>query len=126
MREIKFRAWDDFDKRMGLVTDICFENDVCVNFSPDVEYEKFEWQDIVLMQYTGLKDKKGVEIYEGDLVKNANGHPHVVVYGLDDTTNPANYCGFIMRRNGVNELFEWSNWNLEVIGNIHSNPELIK
>ncbi len=66
MREIKFRAWDETNKVM--------ENDVNVNQGKAVKYG-YQWfnagntvYDSELMQYTGLKDKNGKEIYEGDIV----------------------------------------------------------
>ena len=133
MREIKFRAWDDFDKRMGLVTDICFENDVCVNFSPDVEYEKFEWQDIVLMQYTGLKDKNGKEIYEEDillmpfkkqLVRSSK--PGKKNFNVAIEFFPENGWLFQWPKNMGEYQYACGYKNSEVIGNIYENPEILK
>mgnify|MGYP000997845440 CR=1 FL=1 len=107
MREIKFRAWNDMKKRM--------EHDV---------YKEYE----NLMQYTGLKDKNGVDIYEGDILK---------IEGA--------YFRKTIRENMVVEYDESRAWfgvldvlhtvslnnfdcedDVEVIGNIYENPELLE
>lgn len=118
MREIKFRAWDKKTQRM---------------LSP--EYTEtvmalMGWsggEDYIYMQYTGLHDKNGKEIYEGDIVNNSLGNPAIVMYGIGIADNPPNYCGFIMRCHlGTNSLFEWYGGNVEVIGNVHQHPELLE
>jgi len=66
MREIKFRAWDkDLHKMYNKWTVI-----------PDDDRSH------ILMQYTGLKDKNGKEIYEGDIVKHKNGKNYEVKFGF--------------------------------------------
>ena len=134
MREIKFRAWDKLNYRflsMPLVG-IDFEND-CVNSYEieqisDTEYKTVQnvCYSYELMQYTGLKDKNGVEIYEGDSVKFIPSGE----YGLVTTFG-----------NSQNLGIEWENSRtafftpmfylgceseLEIIGNIYENPELLE
>ena len=60
-REIKFRIWNDYDKKMINWNEMCEKN--LANIFRIPSYSKY------LMQYTGLKDKNGKEIYEGDIVK---------------------------------------------------------
>ena len=125
MREIKFRAFDG--KRMlfmGLGGFCDFE--LCGG-------ELFEWdstgfeiheKDYPLMQYTGLKDKNGVEIYEGDIVS-----PVTINNSIGAAVIKYNLAGFIAQHQ-FGEILDcdagYMGFDIEVIGNIHQNPELIE
>jgi uncharacterized phage protein (TIGR01671 family) len=72
MREIKFRAWDKDSKRMRYAEDLIGPGGWVIQFH-GVPLEigihgVFEPENVELMQYTGLEDKNGKEIYEGDIV----------------------------------------------------------
>lgn len=97
MRTIKFRAWDSELKEMLPVYDL-----------------KSKWMNSI-MQFTGLLDKNGKEIWEGDIVKR--GKLIKKVEWVD------NRCGFNL--NNVKKGGSWFKGEIEVIGNIYSNPELI-
>ncbi len=133
VRKIEFRAWNKREKRMGEVTEIRFSKSQypCVNVRfkqngkiIDERYcfgQEDGCDNVILMQFTGLYDKNGNEIYEGDIVTglfNYNKITGYIKYGSD--------CTFYIERNGLygillNNAEDW----LEVIGNIYGNPELI-
>jgi len=109
MREIKFRAWNTRRKEMEIIDDLYwFEENMC-HHNGDNDY--------IIQQYTGLKDKKGVEIYEGDYVHRADGYVGFVEYGrvLHSNTGLA-YLGFYLRKDKDN--YTHIDGTLEVIGNI--------
>tara|TARA_R110000851_G_scaffold138591_1_gene275285 strand:+ start:133 stop:531 length:399 start_codon:yes stop_codon:yes gene_type:complete len=132
MREIKFRGFAFFEKEIG------FNIRVSSSGYSDMHYthEEREYMAInqvdkkpefALMQYTGLKDKNGIEIYEGDILKlDLIHHPCGIKEPIKDSEISAVYWDNIeMRfRNKFNYAgnFKYA----EIIGNIHQNPELIQ
>ena len=118
MREIKFRAWDKENKVMinAIFVGLGKVYGMTKTFKPSKELE-----DVILMQYTGLKDKNGKEIYEGDVVK---GEWDVVeeIYVSDVQF----YGGaFRVHKTGLPLEYGYMRRECEVIGNIYENPELL-
>ena len=138
MREIKFRAWHKRIKVFGYPArgDNTNKNDRTFTFGDTYlvfEPNNCEWivgtfekiatedclnnPDVVIMQYTGVKDKNGEEIYEGDVIVQKHGEIKGVVkfrdgvFGVD--TGKAFYPFPAYK-------------DIEIIGNIHENPELLK
>lgn len=129
MREIKFRAWLKKDETMYHVRTVNFDKEIVFLIEFDNEddmafHEHFN--QIELMQYTGLKDCQGKEIYEGDILrvrKEYYGKSHRPTYVL--------YEDGCFRRQISNihnpvALSRASVEALEVIGNIYETPKLLE
>lgn len=119
MREIKFRAWDKINKEMFNVESINFQER---RFYRDVvSYRDFN--DIELIQYTGLKDKNEKEIYEGDILSNGNNEkPYKVIF--ENGSYRAEFEGDFDEYSF--DLIDIVAQGCEVVGNIYENPELLK
>ena len=125
MREIKFRAWDKTDKEMFQVSLINFElGNVSSNGFYSRKFKRIKKPNCILMQYTGLKDKNGKEIYEGDVViNNAITRPAKVHYQQSECRFGKLYKdGLTISLNELSEGFK----SIEIIGNIHENHELLE
>lgn len=113
-REIKFRSWDPLKKEMmqaGSLND-WFGAISKLRINP-IKANPHE----IFMQFTSLKDKNGVEIYEGDILRY-DGEERIVVYEAPS---------FELQLKET-RAFAWDNWAEfgEIIGNIYQNPELLK
>ena len=107
-REIRFRAWDKYHKCFLTLSGNGYMNPMELMYSCVSETEKY-----VFMQYTGLKDKNGTEIYEGDVLQAVHvARPQTVVYDSQD-------CAFRTKTMYLNNT-------MEVMGNIYESPELLE
>ena len=123
MREIKFRAWDMEKDKMRTATAInWYDEYIWVDETP-MSGDRLPIESTPLMQYTGLKDKNGKEIYEGDIVKIKVSEPFVVKF--DEKLGQ--YFAERDSRTGKDTLklsgigFSRS----EIIGNNYENKELL-
>lgn len=134
VREIKFRAWDEKEKcwiggfsihNSGMFSDWAgarLVNGVCI---ADANWEYPEkLPHIKIMQYTGLKDKNGREIYDGDVLEEKESFDeifrHIVKWSDLNAGWMFDWCGECLGSSDI------SLNNCEVIGNIHQNPELLE
>lgn len=139
MREIKFKAWlEDLQiivtvHKIDFLGDgnykIYFKNlqngkyvDCALSPSSMVSRNTAKGHHFKLMQYTGLKDKNDVEVYEGYIAKKDNGAVGEVVY-FKPTVGHKLYND---NYGQVFDLFETDKKYLEVVGNIYENPEILK
>jgi len=125
MREIKFRAWDGHKMYADVgVLPLSGEEKVMASHHT----MKYRPDQVELMQYTGLKDKNGVEIYESDICEVADFSNGAYVFKEQPTKLmcfewDVNYARY--KYSNAN-LFKYESSNYRVVGNIHENPELLK
>lgn len=117
MREIKFRVWDPAEKQMCPVIAADFQDNQSKVFCRLPKSGAQEIFSADLMQYTGVKDKNGVEIYEGDILLDDFAEEYYIVKFFDGA--------FIAECDGV--IYDLADVALitAVVGNIYENPELV-
>ena len=116
MKEIKFRVWDKYDNEMKYDAQDTYDyivNNIMEDCFGDVlKSERYE-----VMQYIGIKDKNGKEIYEGDILLDDETNTPLKVYFNE---NDAKFA----ISNEPQFPMEWLQ-DLEILGNIYENPELL-
>lgn len=120
----RYRAWDKIHKTMYEVDDIMYinfeENQICVKTLFFERASRYDFDDVVLMQSTGFRDKNGKEIFEGDIVDSEDGILSGIVEFRPDL---GMFVSTLIKYNNFERLCNVAD-SVYIIGNIYTNPEL--
>ena len=146
MKEKKYRAWDNLNKVMKHYTLKQLVDEDLFNYHTEIEAIQSGYDNWIWLEYTGLTDKNGVEIYEGDIIQLWGNRPIQIEYDGEKLTayryqptekaiiktKPGSFVADELRGSDSGWYFGILDHssvlgrnNIEVIGNIHGNPELL-
>ena len=120
----KFRAWIKEEKCFAdyIETIRYYSKEVDLCWGGICESDCFDFKDVILMQSTGLKDKNGKEVFEGDVLGTKDGLLNGVVEYRSDL---GTWTNSLISYNNFERLCNVAG-NREIIGNIYENPEILK
>ena len=124
MKELKIKAWLKKEKKMVAIIGIDFNYEY-IRYTEDdnlfnSDYKTAEFKDIELLQFSGVKDKAGQELYEADVIKFNDGIDDI--YGLisyDDEDG-----AYRVSYENITEHLSDREGDFEIVGNIFENPQL--
>jgi len=123
MREIKFRAWDSINKIWIDPFKLILMRCGSVQSVESLDGEIYGTHQVFLNQYTGLKDRNGKEIYEGDVLR---GYGSAIKRFVVSFSNGSFVLYHNFGRWGLlSRIFEIEELPVEIIGNLYENPELL-
>lgn len=120
----KYRMWNKITSRLHGVDGLYFDSEE-VQYKDEVGVLRFiKFENIILMQSTGLKDKNGKEVFVGDIIKCTRGCPHEVYL---EKEYGGKYIGGMpaVYLKGLLEGYAWTG-SEEILGNIYENPEMLE
>ena len=124
MKELKIKAWLKKEKKMVSIIGIDFNYEYIRYIEDDnlfnSDYKVAEFKDIELLQFTGLKDNGGQELYEADVIKFNDGIDDIyglISYDDEDGTYRVSY-------ENITEHLSDREGDFEIVGNIFENPDL--
>ena len=120
----RYRAWDSWRKRMSAVDRIYIDTEGVRLYDDFGEYWR-DFRDVKLMQSTGLKDKNGKEIFEGDIL-DYNGRKALVRWHGSYASFIYRFADELQKRNSEWKPLYLAYMKCEIIGNIYENPELLE
>lgn len=120
MKELKFRAWWKDTKRF-LDGDEWY---MTCSGAKHLHYASIPYSDddFIVEQYTGLKDKNGKEIYEGDIAQDSKGEKCRVEWNESE----AHFGLYTGKQMELTDFIWIRGEDLEIVGNIHENPDLLE
>lgn len=122
MQELEFRA---YIKHLDMVVDVQRINFDVKTIEVDLsegngDFFEYDFDEVILMQYTGMRDKHGQKIYRKDILKIKDDYGEMEFTGMVDFENGS----FVVRNNSTTSN-HWTNYEVEKLGNIFENMELL-
>ena len=124
MREPKFRVWDKRYKQYVEPYAICLDGRAIAITAPSNDFETLDSERVIIEFSTGLKDKNGREVYEGDILQDIEGDTAIVFWRAQQADWGIRWCEN-KAEGSLSSRMHWGELK-DVIGNIHETQELLE